>query len=105
KKVILNSMSNLTHPSGNHQANLLRRIYKQSFAQLINRIKDRNAGGDTALIRSSTLFNETWYLENNPDVAQKKMDPALHYVLHGGFEGRDPGPNFYGNGYLDLYPD
>jgi hypothetical protein len=61
--------------------------------------------GDLALIRTSELFNKAWYLANNPDVAQLNMDPALHYLRHGGFEGRDPSPYFYSNGYLDSYPD
>ena len=60
---------------------------------------------DLTLIRSSELFNESWYLANNPDVAQKQVDPALHYIQYGGFEGRDPGPEFYSYGYLDTYPD
>ena len=30
---------------------------------------------------------------------------ALHYVLYGGFEGRDPSPMFSSQAYLDAYPD
>jgi hypothetical protein len=44
-------------------------------------------------------------LANNPDVAHAKVDPALHYTLYGGFEGRDPGPDFHGDGYLNTYVD
>ena len=33
------------------------------------------------------------------------MDPALHYLLHGGLEGRDPGPFFSTEAYLARYPD
>jgi len=58
-----------------------------------------------ALIRSSGLFDKTWYLNNNPDVTQANVDPVLHYLLHGGFEGRDPGPNFSSAWYLDTYED
>lgn len=57
------------------------------------------------LIRDSGLFDEAWYLSQNPDVAQAKIDPALHYLRHGGFEGRDPGPKFSSAFYLDTYPD
>ncbi|MGH8474252.1 MAG: glycosyltransferase, partial [Methylococcales bacterium] len=57
------------------------------------------------LIRSSGLFDENWYVSNNPDVYRGKMDPALHYLLFGGFEGRDPGPAFSSAYYLDTYPD
>lgn len=57
------------------------------------------------LIRDSNLFDEAWYLSQNPDVAQARIDPALHYLRHGGFEGRDPGPNFSSAFYLENYPD
>lgn len=33
------------------------------------------------------------------------MDPALHYLLHGGTEGRDPSPYFSSRWYLEAYPD
>jgi hypothetical protein len=57
------------------------------------------------LIRNSKLFDKDWYLVKNPDVAQAKVDPWLHYLLYGGFEGRDPGPNFSSRWYLNTYPD
>ena len=50
--------------------------------------------GDLWLLRSSGLFDKDWYLAKNPDVANAKVDPVSHYLHHGGFEGRDPGPNF-----------
>jgi glycosyltransferase involved in cell wall biosynthesis/SAM-dependent methyltransferase len=67
--------------------------------------KDRTLRGDLALIRSSGLFDEAWYLAHNPDVAQAKVDPLLHYLNDGGFEGRDPGPSFTSALYLDAYED
>lgn len=57
------------------------------------------------LIRTSGLFDEAWYLSNNPDVSPTKIDLSLHYLRHGGFEERDPGPMFSSGFYLDLYPD
>lgn len=57
------------------------------------------------LIRNSGLFDTDWYLVQNPDVAQSQMDPALHYLIYGGFEGRDPGPKFSSAFYLENYPD
>jgi hypothetical protein len=59
---------------------------------------------DIALIRASDLFDEEMYLENNPDVAQAKMDPVFHYLKHGGTE-RDVLPHFDSKWYLDTYPD
>jgi glycosyltransferase involved in cell wall biosynthesis len=60
---------------------------------------------DLVILRASSLYDEKWYLRNNPDIAQKGVDPALHYLLTGGFEKRDPGPLFSSNWYLDAYPD
>ena len=60
---------------------------------------------DLNLIRNSGLFDRDWYLAHNPDVANAKVDPALHYLLHGGFEDRDPGPDFSSKWYLDTYQD
>jgi len=57
------------------------------------------------LIRDSGLFEEAWYLSQNPDVVQAKIDPALHYLRYGGFEARDPSPKFSSAFYLDTYPD
>ncbi len=60
---------------------------------------------DLDLIRKSGLFDEGWYLANNPDVARAQVDPLLHYLNYGGFEGRDPSPNFNNRGYLEAYDD
>jgi len=57
------------------------------------------------LVRSSKLFDKSWYLGQNSDVARAKVDPWLHYLRYGGFEGRDPGPNFSSGKYLNIYPD
>ena len=56
-------------------------------------------------LASSPLFDADWYLANNPDVAAIRMDPVLHYLKHGGLEGRSPGPQFDAATYLRLYPD
>ena len=57
-----------------------------------------------ALIKSSGLFDETWYLALYPDVAPTKVDPAVHYLCHGGLEERDPGPLFNSRFYLENKP-
>ena len=40
------------------------------------------------------LLDPDWYRERYPDVARSRVDPVLHYWLHGGRERRDPGPAF-----------
>jgi glycosyltransferase involved in cell wall biosynthesis/uncharacterized protein YbaR (Trm112 family) len=56
-------------------------------------------------IASSIYFDREWYLEQYPDVAAEGLDPVLHFLLHGGEEGRDPGPLFSVKRYLQHNPD
>lgn len=57
------------------------------------------------LIKQSDLFDPKWYLNNNSDLREKGVDPAEHYVMYGGKEGRAPSPNFDAKEYLKKYPD
>ncbi len=52
-------------------------------------------------LRKSAYFDSNWYQTQYPDVARARIDPALHYILHGTEEGRNPGPDFGTNKYLD----
>jgi len=56
------------------------------------------------LIEKSGLFDKSWYLSQYPDVAESKMNPIQHYVLHGALEGRMPGPNFDTQRYVEKHP-
>jgi hypothetical protein len=60
---------------------------------------------DIYLLGTSGLFDVSWYRANNPDIAKTKLGALLHYLEHGGFEGRDPGPGFASAWYLDTYDD
>ena len=53
----------------------------------------------------SGLFDEDYYLENNPDVKISGISPIKHYILFGGFENRNPSGKFDSSYYLDKYPD
>lgn len=57
------------------------------------------------LVKQSPLFDESYYLQEYPDVAQERCDPALHFLKYGGFEGRNPGPRFNSEWYLKQNPD
>lgn len=82
----------------------LRRIWNVNF--LFDKFTEKKQlKKGLALIRSSDLFEEAWYLSNNMDVANSKMDPVSHYLLFGGLERRDPSPYFNGGWYLDTYED
>lgn len=59
----------------------------------------------TDIIRNAALFDASYYLAHNPDVREAGLDPAHHYLLFGGMEGRDPGPGFWSAAYLTAYPD
>lgn len=56
-------------------------------------------------VRHSAFFDGEFYLKANPDVAAAGVDPAAHYILRSGLEGRDPGPCFSTREYLDQNPD
>lgn len=60
---------------------------------------------DISAIRKSGLFNEKYYLENNSDVRNSGMSAVRHYLLFGGFEGRNPSREFDTSFYLSAYED
>lgn len=57
------------------------------------------------LVEGCELFDAAWYLRTYPDVAEGGEWPALHYLHHGGREGRWAGPRFDSGFYLARYPD
>lgn len=56
-------------------------------------------------LKTSGLFDETWYLSAHPDVANAGIDPVKHYLCHGAAEGRNPSPWFDTRAYLATNPD
>jgi hypothetical protein len=60
---------------------------------------------DLGLIRESGFFEAEWYLSTYADVAGAGVDPAVHFLMHGNREMRDPGPHFDTGHYLRMYPD
>lgn len=63
----------------------------------------RNA--DLELLRNSNLFDGDWYCRRFPDVDPHHIEPVLHYLLHGGAEGRPPSPDFDASAYMALNVD
>lgn len=57
------------------------------------------------MLRDCRLFVPQWYRDQNPDVANTRIDPLTHYLASGWREGRNPGPEFDGAYYLARYPD
>ena len=60
---------------------------------------------DYNLLKKSDLFDSEYYLANNEDVKNAKMDPIKHYLKFGWKEGRNPSEKFDGNEYLNKRPD
>ena len=60
---------------------------------------------DYNLIKKSDLFDSEYYLANNEDVKNAKVDPIKHYLKFGWKEGRNPSAKFDGNEYLHKRPD
>ena len=59
----------------------------------------------TLLVRGSDLFDASYYLRQNPDVAGAGVDAAWHFAARGGFEGRSASERFDTAWYLSAYPD
>lgn len=62
-------------------------------------------GSDYDVAVRSGLFDRSYYLRENPDVAAAGFDPVAHYVTSGFREGREPSEFFDGRGYHARYPD
>jgi FtsZ-binding cell division protein ZapB len=56
-------------------------------------------------IKKSGLFDEDYYFQNNTDVKKSGGDAARHYLVFGGFEGRNPSRIFNSSFYLKSYKD
>ena len=53
----------------------------------------------------SGLFDHSYYLSTNPDVAKAGVDPLKHSLVRGAEGGRDPNPLFDTSYYLSKNPD
>ena len=74
---------------------LLQAAWWTATLQLPARLKYRRIIHDRArLLTSSPLFDAEWYRATYADVAAAGVDPALHFVLTGPDECRNPGPGF-----------
>ena len=56
---------------------------------------------DYEAIRKSGLFDPGHYATAYPDVAERNVDPLVHYLEEGAREGRDPHPDFDTAFYLE----
>ncbi len=73
------------------------------FFHLINKC-EYNIRRQIEIIKKTSLFDEKWYLEKNPDVKNLKGGALKHYVINGWKEGRNPSKEFDGGEYLKSFP-
>lgn len=57
------------------------------------------------IIRKNGGFDALYYCRKYGDVAESGMDPLLHYIWYGGYEGRNPSESFDSAKYLAAYED
>jgi GT2 family glycosyltransferase len=74
-------------------------------AGLRQSLRDHLDRVDATILEASGLFDEAWYLKTYPQVAETGLDPPIHFLKRGGFQGLDPGPAFSSDVYLDMHPD
>jgi O-antigen biosynthesis protein len=65
----------------------------------------RSRFDDSAREIWKSRFDPVGYWRLHPDVADRRMNPAAHFLLHGNAENRDPSPDFDTQDYLETYPD
>jgi len=75
------------------------------IASLRSKSRESSLNEALDLINNSGFFNEQWYVSQYPEVRQIGVNPLRHYLEIGGFEGRDPGPDFSSSFYLNTYDD
>ena len=52
-------------------------------------------------VRKSGLFDAAYYLLSYPDVAQRNIDPLVHFLEEGAHQARNPHPDFDSGFYLE----
>lgn len=57
------------------------------------------------ILQDAGLFDADWYQARYPDVGAAGMEAIDHFLDHGSFEGRSPGPHFDAIAYLARNPD
>lgn len=70
-----------------------------------SRLRNDPLADDILLLRSSQLVDPIWYREAYADLRDVPIDAARHYLEYGAAEGRNPGPDFDTNFYLEQNPD
>lgn len=65
-------------------------------------LKYVRAGADPTL-KPKALFDQAWYLRNNPELSGSAWPPLVHYLAVGDKEGLSPHPLFDAEGYRSRH--
>lgn len=68
-------------------------------------IEDVLKTGDYEKIKTSGLFDNSWYLKQVPELSHTDIDPVVHYLIAGHLDGINPNPLFDTFWYYQNYPD
>jgi len=84
----------------------LKQFKKNSLVRPVGQLKEIcQLARDAFLIKWSGLFYGDWYLKQYKDIADARLNPLIHYLRHGAYEGRDPNPLFRSEWYLRKNPE
>jgi glycosyltransferase involved in cell wall biosynthesis len=76
-------------------------LARRDWLAFVRRILSAPSAGDAKRrLRASELFDGRYYLESNPDLRARQVDPAAHYLNHGWKELRNPSRIFDTASYL-----
>ncbi|BBP46159.1 hypothetical protein THMIRHAS_15320 [Thiosulfatimonas sediminis] len=81
----------------------LQKARKRLWAK--NRSFRNELKNQAAQLLQSSEFDANQYLEQYPDVKESSFAPAVHYLLFGAFEARNPSSLFNTLNYVHAYPD
>ncbi len=91
---------------GNHHAmNEVNEITGGLSADIYDILSEIDLSDQMRLVIMSGFFDPAWYLRQYTDLDPNYSLPLQHFVEHGGFEWRSPGPHFDTEWYLLQNPD
>lgn len=82
------------------------RALPKPLRRTVVRVRERQSRKAQAhRLMQSGWFSPEWYLDTYPDLRKTRVDPAMHYLMFGWKESRNPCPGFDTAYYLKAYPD
>ena len=104
KNTIINNFQKLIIKPEN-QENERAEIENTKIVSAQSHDSDPNLVHQIYLLNKSELFDEEYYLANNPNIETTGISAVEHYLLLGWKEGRNPCAKFNTKYYLSAHPD